>query len=387
MNAVVLARGSMARPSFQRVAESALEQDTRLEAQEDGVLLPRQQGDEHASLEQPWTTERGAHVLGKEAAAESTVPRASAKKRRAAEAIAPTEEDDEGREGGRQLPFSEVEDEEEEQAEPSLWEKIRELELSQARRGDQFEGGGEEEAAAFRRSLPAGRAPKADSLAGLLSQAVRANDVPLLERCMSVSDESIIGRTVKALAPDEAVAFLALAVERLQSRPQHGLQLARWIKAVLHAHASYLASASKASSAITALYQMVESRLSLYRPLLQLSGRLDLLLHQRGSSSSVGASNASAELAEVGDHLRPVRSSSQVPFLLCLFSNDENRGEVSAWIVRSVQAEGGAEGAEEDEDMAEDDDDDEEEDEDDDEDEDEDEDDEDDEEDDEGEGL
>jgi hypothetical protein len=57
---------------------------------------------------------------------------------------------------------------------------------------------------------------------------------------------------------------------------------------------------------------MIESRVSLMKPLLQLSGRLDLLLSQRegeaaGSGDAAPPMEPEQELVEAGDELKPVR--------------------------------------------------------------------------------
>jgi U3 small nucleolar RNA-associated protein 5 len=301
-----------------------LDQDTVLQAQENGIIFSR--NDEHLqgkNEEQP----NKVHLLGREAAAEAEVRGASARKRAASEAVAESStsprqehvdstradavgENDLGELGDVDMANDDEEKQQQQQSEPSLWEQIRELEMQNTHGEDVEED--KDETAAFRRSLPAGRAPRANSLSTLLSQALRADDRALLERCLSVSDESVIKRTVAALSSDEAIAFLALVVERLNARPHHGLHLSRWIRGVLCKHASYLMSAPRAKTALSALHQMIESRVSLMKPLLQLSGRLDLLLSQRegeaaGSGDAAPPMEPEQELVEAGDELKPVR--------------------------------------------------------------------------------
>ena len=70
---------------------------------------------------------------------------------------------------------------------------------------------------------------------------------------------------------------------RLQARPGRGVQLSRWLKAVLTCHPAYLMAAPAARPHMTALYQVLEARLAMMRPLLSLTGRLELLLAQQAS--------------------------------------------------------------------------------------------------------
>jgi len=119
---------------------------------------------------------------------------------------------------------------------------------------------------------------KADSLAVLLSQALQSGDKVLLERCLAVRNDTVITKTVKRLAPTDAAVFLRVAVQRLQSAPARGEQLATWIRAVLLHHTAYLSGVSGAQGTLGYLYQLIEARLASYQPLLALSGRLDLVL-------------------------------------------------------------------------------------------------------------
>jgi len=119
---------------------------------------------------------------------------------------------------------------------------------------------------------------KADSLSVLLSQALQSGDKVLLERCLAVRNDTVITKTVKRLAPSDAAIFLRVAVQRLQSAPARGEQLATWIRAVLLHHTAYLSGVAGAQGTLGYLYQLIEARLASYQPLLALSGRLDLVL-------------------------------------------------------------------------------------------------------------
>jgi U3 small nucleolar RNA-associated protein 5 len=136
-------------------------------------------------------------------------------------------------------------------------------------------------------SLPPGPL-KADSLSVLLTQALRSSDRALLEQCLAVGNERVIANTVRRLLPLDAALLLRAAVERLQSRPSRGQQLAAWIQAVLLHHTAYLMAAPGAAPVMSALYQTIEARLAVQRQLLGLTGRLELLLAQGGGGSGAG---------------------------------------------------------------------------------------------------
>ena len=105
-------------------------------------------------------------------------------------------------------------------------------------------------------SLPPGPL-KADSLSVLLTQALRSSDRALLEQCLAVGNERVIANTVRRLLPLDAALLLRAAVERLQSRPSRGQQLAAWIQAVLLHHTAYLMAAPGAAPVMTPLYQTI----------------------------------------------------------------------------------------------------------------------------------
>jgi U3 small nucleolar RNA-associated protein 5 len=203
----------------------------------------------------------------------------------------------------------ETDEEQEALGEPTLGQRVLELEQQQR----QQQGGAVQvaaaeaaagDAAAAAAAIPAGPL-KADSLAVLLSQALRSSDRALLERCLSVGRERVITNSVKRLVPMDAALLLKAAVERLQTKPSRGQQLAAWIQAVLLHHTAYLMSAPAAAPLMSSLYQIIEARLAMQRQMLSLAGRLELLLAQRGPEGPAGGAAAAAPVAQV--RVRPAQ--------------------------------------------------------------------------------
>lgn len=123
-------------------------------------------------------------------------------------------------------------------------------------------------------------APKADSLQQMLVQALRTQDRQLLEECLAVGDARVIQNTVQRLPPSFVLTLLKELVQRFQSRPGRGRALARWIRAMLMFHMSYLMTVPSLADELGALYQMVDERLAHFKKLLRLQGRLDVIDHQ-----------------------------------------------------------------------------------------------------------
>lgn len=89
----------------------------------------------------------------------------------------------------------------------------------------------------------AGPSGKEISVTVLLSQALRSDDHQLLEKCFAISSAKVVKSTVQQLAPQDAARLLHVAVQRLQSSPKRGKQIAVWLRALLLFHTAYLISA------------------------------------------------------------------------------------------------------------------------------------------------
>jgi len=126
--------------------------------------------------------------------------------------------------------------------------------------------------------------PKADSLATLFAQALAAEDRSLIERCLSVGDAGVVSNTVARLPPSSVASLLRAALDRMRSKPARGEHIARWMRATMLHHSSYIAGSATARTAVLELQQTVEAHQALQRPLQQLLGRLDLLLHKQSEA-------------------------------------------------------------------------------------------------------
>lgn len=121
---------------------------------------------------------------------------------------------------------------------------------------------------------------KADTLAKLLVQALHSDDKQLLEDVLSNTNETVITNTVRYLPTPYVLTFLTKLVNNFQANPNKGLQLVPWLRAITNIHASYLMTVPDLVDSLGGLYQLVDSRLSVFKRLLKLNGRLDLILSQ-----------------------------------------------------------------------------------------------------------
>ena len=125
---------------------------------------------------------------------------------------------------------------------------------------------------------------RADSLSALLSQALRADDAALIERCLSVNDRTTIANTVSRLSASNAMKLLSECAARAQAKPGSGERCARWARTILLHHAGYASSAPKARATLLKLSQTIESHVSMQGSLQALLGRLELVLHASAST-------------------------------------------------------------------------------------------------------
>jgi len=124
-------------------------------------------------------------------------------------------------------------------------------------------------------------APSTDSVGVVLLQALESGDDQLLETCLSVDDIKIIQRTVERLPTEYILPFQNILIQKFQSKPYRATELIPWIQTIVMVHTSYLLTIPNLNaSALSGLYQTIDSRLGSYNKLLKLSGRLDLLLSQ-----------------------------------------------------------------------------------------------------------
>lgn len=282
--AVLVVHGTSAKPQFNRVSLDGQDGlSITLGATTNGVLLPAVSAEDKIGQ-----ATQGVTVLGPDNAGEAIIPRVqvelasakkSLKKKRRAEAEESEQEMQPSLISAEESAQEPAEHNDETLAivedEQTMEEKLISLNLIP---DNHDEGTGDVEVAV----LP----PRVDSLQVLLSQALQADDNALLEQCLAVHDDKVISNTVRRLRPTEATKFLSLSVSKLEARPQRALSLIPWVRAVLLQQASFIMSNPAMQPVLTSLYQIIEARLSVFRPLLSLSGRLDLIMAQISANES-----------------------------------------------------------------------------------------------------
>eukprot|EP01098_Paradermamoeba_levis_P011269 TRINITY_DN481_c0_g1_i5.p1 TRINITY_DN481_c0_g1~~TRINITY_DN481_c0_g1_i5.p1 ORF type:complete len:733 (-),score=254.10 TRINITY_DN481_c0_g1_i5:317-2515(-) len=152
--------------------------------------------------------------------------------------------------------------------------------------------------------------PRADSLQTVLVQAIHNSDRLLLDNVLSVLELSVIKKTIERLPTKFVIPLLFNLIERFESKPNR-TSLIMWIRVVLLQHTSYLLSVPDLMNAFSTLYQTVDARLSVFKDLLKLSGRLDLVLTQISNKEDSGSRGSSKPRLSIQEGEEPQRGKSR----------------------------------------------------------------------------
>ncbi|KAF4637579.1 hypothetical protein G7Y89_g497 [Cudoniella acicularis] len=119
--------------------------------------------------------------------------------------------------------------------------------------------------------------PSGASLGTVLTQALRTNDVSLLESCLHTTDINTIRATIQRLESPLAGILLQKLAERLHRRPGRAGTLMVWVQWTLVTHGGYLATQKDLIKKLAELNKVIDERARGLQPLLSLKGKLDML--------------------------------------------------------------------------------------------------------------
>lgn len=145
--------------------------------------------------------------------------------------------------------------------------------------------------------------PSHQSLTTVLSQALRTDDIDLLESCLHTTDLPTIRNTIERLDSSLAGLLLTKLAARLYRRPGRAGNLMTWVQWTLVAHGGALASQPKVIHSLNGLQKVLAERAKGLNSLLALKGKLDMLEGQmdlrrkmsRGPGLSHGADSDDSE--------------------------------------------------------------------------------------------
>ncbi|CAH0048552.1 unnamed protein product [Clonostachys solani] len=119
--------------------------------------------------------------------------------------------------------------------------------------------------------------PSHQSLTTVLTQALRTDDVDLLESCLHTTDRFTIQNTIENIDSALAGSLLNKLAARLYRRPGRAGTLMTWVQLTLIAHGGALASQPKVIQSLSGLQKVLTERSKGLNSLLALKGKLDML--------------------------------------------------------------------------------------------------------------
>jgi U3 small nucleolar RNA-associated protein 5 len=119
--------------------------------------------------------------------------------------------------------------------------------------------------------------PSGASLGTVLTQALKTNDLALLESCLQTPDTSTIRATIQRLDSPLAGSLLQKLAERLHRRPGRAGSLMVWVQWTLVTHGGYLATQPDLIKRLAELNRVIDERARGLQSLLSLKGKLDML--------------------------------------------------------------------------------------------------------------
>jgi U3 small nucleolar RNA-associated protein 5 len=119
--------------------------------------------------------------------------------------------------------------------------------------------------------------PSGASLGTVLAQALKTNDISLLESCLHITDVNTIRATIQRLDSPLAGILLQKLAERLHRRPGRAGSLMVWVQWTSVTHGGYLATQRDLIKKLADLNQVIDERSKGLQNLLSLKGKLDML--------------------------------------------------------------------------------------------------------------
>lgn len=121
------------------------------------------------------------------------------------------------------------------------------------------------------------QAPSGASLGTVLTQALKTNDVALLESCLHTTDLGTIRATIQRLDSPLAAILLQKLAERLHRRPGRAGSLMVWVQWSMITHGGYLATQRGLIKKLAEVNRVLDERSKALQHLLSLKGKLDML--------------------------------------------------------------------------------------------------------------
>jgi len=135
--------------------------------------------------------------------------------------------------------------------------------------------------------------PQSDTLAQLLVQGLRSNDINILNSVLDREDTTTIDNTVRSLPVEYLESILKHLQRRIQSKASANFSHVRWTHSVVKNHAGYLISSRNIQKDILSpMMDSISVRSANYLQVLRLKGKMEMIRGEMARSSKGESINA-----------------------------------------------------------------------------------------------
>merc|ERR1719402_253557 len=118
-------------------------------------------------------------------------------------------------------------------------------------------------------------------MAGLILQGLQKNENKVLDSALDKSDQELIDSTVKMMPVEAVVPLIKTLHNFIKSRGMVKSSHAKWLLSVVSQNSGFLASVPECQDLLTPLCSVLGSRTTTHHAVLQIRGKLDLLVNQK----------------------------------------------------------------------------------------------------------
>jgi len=127
---------------------------------------------------------------------------------------------------------------------------------------------------------PKKASPNAGSFAQMLIQALHSNDEKMICEMLFNNNfsKTVLQNTIKRVPNKLVEKLLRIITDMLLWNPNRSSYLIQWLRTVMSVHLTFLLSSEISKEALAGLYRLVKTQEEIHMPLLNLRGKIDMVL-------------------------------------------------------------------------------------------------------------
>lgn len=147
---------------------------------------------------------------------------------------------------------------------------------------------------------PSKSIPNASSFAQMLVQGLHSGDNTLINEILFKScKDNILRNTVKRIPNNLVGLLLSEVVDKLQRNPARSKVLSSWLRVIMAVHLTYLMTNENLSGTLGSLYNILKMQQDIHPQLINLNGKIDLLLSHASSNKRISSEDDESTNATV----------------------------------------------------------------------------------------